>query len=93
MLISNGVIELTYEDDLERTMLASVRHLATDITTELSADMVFYVGGRHPQQPPWCVVLEQLGLQHLPTVKVMQILVNECLRLDWFCRDMYCSVH
>ena len=59
MLVSNGVIELTFENDLERTMLSSIRDLATDITTELSADMVFYVGGRHPQQPPWCVALKR----------------------------------
>ena len=36
-------------------MLTSTRNLVTGLITELSVDVVFYVGSRHMQQPPWVV--------------------------------------
>ena len=36
-------------------MLTSMRNLATGLVTELAVVMVFYIGGRHMQQPPWVV--------------------------------------
>ena len=53
--VSNDIIELTFENDTERTLLTSVRNLVTGLVTELSVDMVYYIGGRHAQQPPWVV--------------------------------------
>ncbi len=53
--VSNDVIELTFANDTERTLLTSMRNLVTGLVTELSLDMVFYSGGRHAQQPPWVV--------------------------------------
>ena len=53
--ISNDIIELTFENDLEQTRLTTMRNFVTGLTTELFIDMVHYTGGKHPQQPPWVV--------------------------------------
>jgi hypothetical protein len=95
MWISNGVIELKFENDLERTMLASIRHLATDIATELAVDMVFYVGGRHPQQPPWCGVLKQyhISICRVQTSSSYQpIGICTCRRRSMHCLVYYASL-
>ena len=55
MVLSNGVVELTFESDLERTVMTTLRKVESGAVIAVKPEMVYYTGGRHPQKPPWVV--------------------------------------